>query len=74
MIEKLAKIAHSQWSGWMEYLFSKCELNDRGEMIIPKWAVDRWQRQIKTDYNDLPEEEKQSDREEAKKFLNVLQN
>ncbi len=22
--EKLAQLAHQQWSGWMEYLFSKC--------------------------------------------------
>jgi len=76
--EELAKYAHDQWSGWMEYLFSKC-INykpndvqaDLGAMIIPKWAVERWQKQIKTSYKDLSEEEKNSDRSEANGMLKI---
>jgi hypothetical protein len=56
--EKLASYAHKQWSGWMDYLFSKC-VNpieaDTGTVIIPKWAVERWKRQIKTPYEELSE-------------------
>lgn len=72
MIEQLADLAHKQWSGWMEYLFSKCTMNDDGTMTIPKWAVDRWKRQMVTDYIDLSEEEKESDRVEARKVMEVL--
>jgi hypothetical protein len=77
--EKLAELAHSQWAGWMDYLFSKCPeykagsvQAEDGAMIIPKWAVDRWKRQAATPYCDLSVEEKDSDRTEADKFLALL--
>jgi len=65
MREKLAEFAHKQWSGWMEYLFGKCTLNEDGTATIPKWAVDRWTRQLLTPYENLDEPEKESDRKEA---------
>jgi hypothetical protein len=70
--EKLAAYAHEAWSGWMQYLFSKCEPADSG--IIPPWAVERWQRQMTTSYTDLPESEKASDLIEADKILKIVQN
>jgi hypothetical protein len=70
--EKFADLAHQQWSGWMEYLFEKSIKNEDGTVTIPKWAVDRWKRQIKTDYKDLSEAEQNSDRNEADKFLKLL--
>ena len=74
--EELAKLAHEQWSGWMEYLFSKCTVEVGGEMegiIIPKWAVERWIRQSRTSYDNLSEDEKESDRKEADKFIAVFE-
>lgn len=71
-LEHCAEIAHSQWTGWMEYLFSKCTLNDDGTASIPKWAVERWTRQINTPYSELSEQEKNSDREEAQKYIDAL--
>lgn len=70
--EKLAQLAHSQWSGWMEYLFSKGTFNDDGTWTMPAWAVERWKRQMITPYADLPEPEQESDRKEADKFLEVI--
>lgn len=70
--EKLSKLAHDQWSGWMKYLFEKSILNEDGTVTIPKWAVDRWKRQMSTDYDDLPEEEKESDRHEADRVLLII--
>ncbi len=72
MREKLAKLCHSQWSGWMQYLFSKGTFNDDGTWTMPKWAVDRWTRQMYTEYADLSEIEKDSDRAEADKFLELV--
>jgi len=61
--EKLAAHYHDkQWSRWIKYLFSKLE----GHRHIPKWAWERWARQANTLYKDLPEEEKESDRLEAR--------
>lgn len=70
--ERLAAYAHDAWGGWMKYLFSKGTFNDDGTWTMPAWAVERWQRQMNTPYAELPEEEKESDREEAEKIIKVL--
>jgi predicted RNase H-like nuclease (RuvC/YqgF family) len=62
----------------MEYLFSKCFAEvgqfdkDTGNLIIPEWAVNRWRRQMRTPYAELPENDKESDRKEADRFLAIL--
>lgn len=76
--EELAQYAHNAWSGWMEYLFSKCVEGDEAmsdgttELVIPPALVSRWRRQIQTKYEDLPENEKESDRKEADKIMGIL--
>lgn len=70
--EILADLCHRQWSGWMKYLFSKGTFNEDGTWTIPSWAVERWDRQMKTPYAQLSESEQESDRTEADKFLGVL--
>jgi hypothetical protein len=72
MREKLAALAHDQWAGWMKHLFRKCQFNPDGTATIPKWAVDRWMRQMATDYDALSEDEKESDRREADRYLGIL--
>lgn len=69
--EQLADYAHVAWSGWMKYLFGKSICNSDGTVTIPKWAADRWSRQCNTDYEDLPEGEKESDRHEADRILAI---
>ena len=71
-LEDGAKIAHSQWSDWMKHLFSKCTFLSDGTVIIPSWAVSRWTQQMTTEYADLSEQEKQSDRDEAQKYIDWL--
>lgn len=77
LVEALADYAHGSWSGWMEYLFSKCVdkvgvgIKSKNN-VIPSWAVERWARQMNTPYAELPEEEKESDREEARKMLAIV--
>ena len=70
--EDLAEYAHEAWSGWMEYLFRKSTKNADGTVTIPAWAVERWERQQTASYQSLPEQEKESDREEADKMLLLL--
>jgi hypothetical protein len=72
VLEKLAGLAHAQWSGWMEYLFEKCTENEDGTATMPAWAVERWKRQLATPYTKLSEQEKESDRVEARKVFEVL--
>lgn len=68
-LERVAALCHEQWSGWIEYQFDRAEHGVFGDLVIPKWAVTRWTRQMDTEYEDLPENEKKSDRKEARKFV-----
>jgi len=75
--EKLAALAHEQWSGWMKHLFDQCVFRIDGtavdlSAIIPPDLVSRWRRQMHTPYADLPEPEKESDRAEAERVLELL--
>jgi hypothetical protein len=72
LVQKFADLAHKQWSGWMVYLFSKSTKNEDGTVTIPKWAVDRWEKQIDTEYKDLTSDEQWLDVREANKFIDVL--
>jgi len=71
--DELAAYAHNAWSGWMKYLFEKSIKSVDGTVIIPAWAVERWERQANTPYNDLPSREKDSDRAEADQIINILE-
>ena len=73
IIEKLAAFEHDRWARWQSHVFQKSIKNEDGTYTIPKEFVDRWQRQINTDYNDLYEEEKDSDRREAMKIFECIQ-
>ena len=73
MREKLAEYAHNAWSGWMKYLFEKSVQNADGTVTIPTWAVTRWRRQMNTQYEALPEGDKELDRLEADKILAILE-
>ena len=70
--EQIAKLAHDQWSGWMEYLFRLSIQNNNGSVTIPKSLVDRWKKQIDIPYHLLSDKEQDSDRKEADKFLKIF--
>ncbi len=73
--EVLAALAHEQWSGWMSYLFSLTEVRMHGAEVaeeIPPALVKRWKRQMRTPYDQLGEDEKQSDRVEAERVIALL--
>ncbi len=76
LIEALAAYAHDTWSGWMKYQVGKCSEVTPGS-VVPRivWEPDlmtRWYRQMHTQYKDLPESEKESDRKEARRILEVV--
>jgi hypothetical protein len=73
LIEQLADKEHASWANWMLYLFSKSEINPDGSVTIPPGLVERWQRQSETDYADLSEKEKQSDRDEVARILPIIE-
>lgn len=78
--EELAAYAHEAWSGWMKYMVSKIKfgsqrgLHGDGEVQIwlPNGLRSRWERQMNTPYHELPESEKESDRKEAEKMIEIM--
>jgi len=70
-VEKGADLEHQRWARWQAYLFSKSEWTKNG-YLIPKELCFRWQKQIDTPYSKLSEEEKESDREEVRKYLPLI--
>ncbi|MBF7684117.1 hypothetical protein I2F27_12540 [Acinetobacter sp. B5B] len=73
LIEKLAAIEHERWSHWQSYLHSQCSKNDDGSLTIPSELVIRWDKQMNTDYLNLTNTEKESDREQVEKYFHLLE-
>lgn len=69
--EEMAKQEHDRWARWQRYLHSKCTKSE-GFLIIPQNLVERWERQINTAYEDLSEEEKDSDRRETEPYFTIM--
>ena len=75
LLEALAAQAHESWAGWIGYmLYQKGVQNEDGSITIPPEWVDRWTRQMDTEYEFLPESERESDRIEARKYLQIVDN
>jgi hypothetical protein len=73
LIELLADKEHASWSRWMCYVFDVGKTNEDGSFTIPKEYVDGWLRQCCTDYKDLSEREKQSDRDEVEHIMPIIE-
>lgn len=72
LLEALAAVEHDRWSHWQRYLHSKCARQDDGALLIPADLVKRWERLIATPYKDLTDEEKESDRDQVRKYLPIV--
>lgn len=57
----------------MKYLFKKSQIHRDGSVVIPPALAERWKRQLRTRYSDLPEKEKESDLIEADRVLAAIQ-
>ena len=72
LIEKLSDYEHDRWSRWQMHVFNVSSKNADGSVTIPKYYVDRWQKQINTLCKDLTESEKDSDRKEAIRIMDII--
>ena len=73
LLETFASVEHERWSHWQRYLHSKCvpQGND-GALLIPAEFVKCWEKQFATPYSELTNEEKESDREQVRKYLPLI--
>lgn len=86
LLEKLADLEHQQWALWTRYMldqleeaigltFSEFRVDNPNHPVTKKAYenIDRWRRQIETPYSELSEKEKDSDREWARKVLDIVE-
>jgi hypothetical protein len=72
LTEALANVEHERWSHWQRYMHSKCKRMSDGSLIVPPELVDQWERQLATSYSELSEAEKESDREQVRRYLPII--
>jgi hypothetical protein len=72
LVERLAAVEHERWSHWQRYMHSKSTKQSDGSLLIPPDLVKQWERQLSTPYGELTEKEKESDREQVRKYLPIL--
>ena len=72
ILEQLAALEHERWSHWQRYLHSQCQRSADGSLIIPSRLAARWEKQSCTPYSELSEDEKESDREQVRRYLPII--
>lgn len=72
MVDRIAAVQHQIWSHWMKYLFEVSVHNEDGSVTIPANKVHRWKRQMNTNFDDLSDEERASDREQAERVITAI--
>ncbi len=73
LLETLASIEHERWAHWQRYMHSKCiPQTDDGALLIPADLVTRWEKQANTRYSKLSNQEKESDREQVRRYLPLI--
>jgi len=72
LFEKLAAIEHERWADWQKWMHEQCSELACGELVIPKYLVARWERQIATPYDQLSEREKEADRDQVRRYWGLV--
>lgn len=72
LMEDLAAIEHERWSHWQRYVHSKGARQPDGSLVIPPELVERWERLIATPYGALTDAERESDREQVRRYLQAI--
>lgn len=72
LVDELAAVEHERWAHWQRYVHDHCERQHDGSLVIPAELAARWEAQIETPYVRLTEREKESDREQVRRYLPVI--
>jgi hypothetical protein len=72
LVEELSAIEHERWSHWQRYLHNKGFLQPDGSLVLPVDLVEHWDKQMNTKYENLSDREKESDREQVRKYLPLI--
>lgn len=72
LMEELATVEHERWAHWQQYVHDQCRRADDGSLVVPAELAQLWATQIATPYAELSEAEKESDREQVRRYLPLI--
>lgn len=72
LVDSLAAVEHERWAHWQQYLHDQCQRTEDGSLVIPVELVKRWSTQIATPFPRLSEEERESDRDQVRRYLPLI--
>lgn len=78
-LEHYAHLEHERWAKWQRYVHSKLEYVEYAQdgktfagYILDADDYEHWERQIDTDYTELSDREKDSDRAQVKPYIDDM--
>lgn len=72
LFERLAFIEHERWCDWQRWMHKIGTRNPDGSLTLNAVDVARWDRQIETVYSELSEQEKESDRDQVRRYWSLI--
>ncbi len=72
LLEKLAAIEHERWAHWQRFMHAQGRRQPDGSLVLPPESVARWDRLIDTPYALLTDKERESDREQVRRYLPIV--
>lgn len=72
LLERLAAVEHERWSHWQRYMHEKATRNPDGSLTVPADLASRWERLMETSYTELTDEERESDREQVRRYIPLI--
>ena len=71
-VDRLAAVEHERWAHWQQYLHDQCQRAEDGSLVIPAELAARWSTQIATPFTQLSETERESDRDQVRRYLPLI--
>lgn len=72
LTDALAAVEHERWSHWQRFVHDTATRQPDGSLLLPAELVEKWERQISTPFHRLSEAERDSDREQVKRYLPLV--
>lgn len=72
LLEELAAIEHERWAHWQRFMHGKGERKPDGSLVLPADLIAKWERLIEAPYAQLTDNERESDREQVRRYLPII--
>lgn len=72
LLEDLAAIEHERWAHWQRFMHEQGQRQPDGSLVLPAELVAKWDRLIDTPYANLTDKEQESDREQVRRYLPII--